>query len=107
MAKKKRYPLGTYMKEFSSEAKCREYLANLRWPGGFVCPKCGWPSCLPADQWPISMCLVPRSDLSDSGDGTPQDPHAAYAVVFGVLLCQSGQTRYLRRCADVDAQNNL
>lgn len=41
MAKKKRYPLGTFMKEYSSEAKCREYLANLRWPNGFVCPKCG------------------------------------------------------------------
>ena len=41
MAKSKRYPLGTFMKEFSNEAKCREYLANLRWPFGFVCPKCG------------------------------------------------------------------
>lgn len=41
MAKSKRYPLGTFKKEFSNEAKCREYLANLRWPGGFVCPKCG------------------------------------------------------------------
>ena len=30
MAKSKRYPLGTFMKEFSKEAKCREYLANLR-----------------------------------------------------------------------------
>ena len=41
MAKSKRYPLGAFMKEFSKEAKCREYLANLRWPDGFVCPKCG------------------------------------------------------------------
>ena len=28
------------MREFSSEGKCREYLANLRWPGGIICPKC-------------------------------------------------------------------
>jgi len=41
MAKSKRYPLGSFMKEFSNEAKCREYLAKLRWPDGFVCPKCG------------------------------------------------------------------
>ncbi len=41
MVKSKGYPLGTFMKEFSTEAKCREYMANLRWPGGFVCPKCG------------------------------------------------------------------
>ena len=36
MAKSKRYPLGAFMNEFSTEAKCREYMANLRWAGGFV-----------------------------------------------------------------------
>ena len=41
MARKKRYPLGAFMKEFSSEARCLKYLANRRWPEGFVCPKCG------------------------------------------------------------------
>lgn len=41
MAKKKGYPLGTFMKEFGTEKKCREYLVNLRWPDEFVCPKCG------------------------------------------------------------------
>jgi len=32
---------------FSTEAACREYLFRLRWPNGFVCPRCGaqepWP----------------------------------------------------------------
>ena len=32
---------------FSTEAACREYLAQLRWPEGFLCPRCGgrkaWP----------------------------------------------------------------
>ena len=32
---------------FSSEAACREYLQQLRWPDGFRCPRClgerGWP----------------------------------------------------------------
>ena len=41
MAKKKGYPLGTFMKEFGTERKCRDHLAKLRLPGGFVCPKCG------------------------------------------------------------------
>jgi hypothetical protein len=26
---------------FGSEAKCREYVRRLRWPGGFVCQECG------------------------------------------------------------------
>ena len=38
----KRYPLGTLLKQFSTEAQCREYLASLRWKEGYVCPKCGY-----------------------------------------------------------------
>ena len=41
MAKRKRYPLGTFLKQFSSEAQCQEYIASLRWKAGYVCPKCG------------------------------------------------------------------
>lgn len=41
MAKVKSLPLGTFLKRFSSEAKCQEYLASLRWQAGYVCPKCG------------------------------------------------------------------
>ena len=26
--------------QFADEAACRQYLAKLRWPEGFVCPRC-------------------------------------------------------------------
>ena len=26
---------------FSTEEACRQYLARLRWPKGFCCPRCG------------------------------------------------------------------
>jgi len=29
-----------FIKQFSTEEQCRNYLYNLRWPDGFVCPKC-------------------------------------------------------------------
>lgn len=41
MAKGKKYPLGTYLKQFGTERQCRECLANFRWQNGYVCPKCG------------------------------------------------------------------
>ena len=41
MAKRKRYPLGTFLKQFSTEAQCQDYLASMRWKDGYVCPKCG------------------------------------------------------------------
>ncbi len=33
--------LGEFDERFSREATCRDYLARLRWPNGFVCPDCG------------------------------------------------------------------
>jgi len=37
-----------FIKRFATEGQCREYLYQLRWPDGFVCPKCSeltkaWP----------------------------------------------------------------
>src|SRR5438876_8393922 len=36
------YPhsLGELESRFSTEAACLEYLAQARWPSGFVCPRC-------------------------------------------------------------------
>lgn len=33
-----------FVKMFSDEAACADYLERLRWPNGFVCPACGRPS---------------------------------------------------------------
>src|SRR5712691_10101572 len=38
---------------FSSEAACREYLFQLRWPDGFRCPRCGSAKC-----WPLRSVLL-------------------------------------------------
>jgi transposase-like protein len=44
------YPrdLAEFESRFATEQTCREYLMKLRWPAGFVCPRCGggvaWPS---------------------------------------------------------------
>ncbi len=37
------YPrsLGEFQAWFATDADCLDYLAWLRWPGGFVCPRCG------------------------------------------------------------------
>ena len=29
-----------FLEQFKDEASCRNYLYALRWPGGFICPKC-------------------------------------------------------------------
>lgn len=33
--------LTEFQRQFASEAACEDYLAQCRWPDGFVCPRCG------------------------------------------------------------------
>jgi transposase-like protein/predicted RNA-binding Zn-ribbon protein involved in translation (DUF1610 family) len=42
-----------FERRFSTEEDCRKYLTDLRWPEGFVCPKCG---CSKA--WKIGNALL-------------------------------------------------
>jgi len=48
------YPrtLAEFEARFATEAACRAYLAQLRWPDGFRCPKCGG-----ATAWPVRGVL--------------------------------------------------
>ena len=38
---------------FGDAAACRAYLVQLRWPGGFRCPRCGHPK-----GWPVRELLL-------------------------------------------------
>jgi len=42
-----------FITRFATEKQCRDYLYQLRWPNGFVCPKCE----KPATAWPIGELL--------------------------------------------------
>jgi ribosomal protein L37AE/L43A len=44
--------LGDFESRFSTEAACIDYLIQLRWPGGFVCPQCRGSDC-----WRTSRAL--------------------------------------------------
>ena len=39
-------------RQFTTDQACREYLFALRWPDGFVCPRCGG-----EQAWPMSRGL--------------------------------------------------
>jgi len=42
---------------FSTEEACRAYLARLRWPNGFACPRCGSRKAWPVrDRWECAGC---------------------------------------------------
>lgn len=41
MSKKKALSFNQFIKRFPTEESCEEYLYQLKWPHGYVCPKCG------------------------------------------------------------------
>lgn len=49
------YPrsLSDLERRFATEDACRRYLAELRWPSGFICPRCGG-----TEAWPMGNGLL-------------------------------------------------
>jgi len=75
---------------FSSESACRDYLAALRWPTGFVCPACGGTNAgrMQRGLWHCRSCERQTSVLA----GTVfQDTHLALTVWFRAMWHMTSQ----------------
>jgi transposase-like protein len=71
-------------RRFATEEACREYLFQLRWPDGFVCPRCqGGPA------WPASrgrlVCCVCRHQTSATAGTIFQDTHKPLVLWFRAI----------------------
>ncbi|MGH9366302.1 MAG: transposase, partial [Thermoanaerobaculia bacterium] len=60
------YPrsLGEFEQRFSSEAACRAYLVQVRWPNGFRCPCCGGSRAWPTGRGDLMECSGCRRQTS-------------------------------------------
>jgi transposase-like protein len=71
-------------RRFSSEEACAEYLAALRWPGGWVCPRCAG-----ADAWSIRrnrwLCDHCRYEMSVTAGTIFQDSHLPLTIWFRAM----------------------
>ena len=56
-------------RRFSTEAACREYLFQLRWPEGFCCPRCGGRKAWPASDL-LCECAACHRQVSAVTSGT-------------------------------------
>ena len=69
---------------FASEQACWEYLAELRWPGGFVCPRCcqsgGWLAS--RGRWVCQHC---RHQASVTAGTVFQDTHKPLRLWFRAI----------------------
>ena len=71
-------------RRFSSEEACAEYLATLRWPCGWICPRCAG-----ADVWSIRRsrrrCEKCRYEMSVTAGAILQDSHLPLTVWFRAM----------------------
>jgi len=69
---------------FRTEEACREYLMRLRWPNGFVCPRCQ-----AKDAWSATrgrlVCRVCRHQTSVIAGTIFQDTHKPLRMWFGAI----------------------
>ena len=78
---------GEFRTRFSTEEICRAELFRLRFPNGFVCPKCGCTEYYPVrgrNAFQCRACRIKR--LSRLGRSCIHAP-AADSLVLGIYLC--------------------
>ena len=71
-------------RRFGSEEACIEYLAALRWPNGWVCPRCAGTevSLVRRDRWRCGNCAY---EMSITAGTIFQDSHLPLAIWFRAM----------------------
>jgi transposase-like protein len=64
MSKKKALSFSQFIKRFPTEEACANYLYQVKWPNGFVCPVCGCRHCYPVSHYGRYQCANCRHQTS-------------------------------------------
>ena len=77
-------------RRFSNEEGCRQYLFDLRWPDGFVCPRCGGKTARPMTRG-LWLCGSCRSQVSLTAGTIFQDSHLPLTTWFRAMWTVTSQ----------------
>jgi transposase-like protein len=87
------YPrtLGDFNAFFPNERACLDYLARLRWPGGFLCPVCGGTRAWRMSKGRNLRCAACRTDVSVTAGTIFADTRLPLASWFAAAWYASSQ----------------
>ena len=77
-------------REFATEEQCRAYLTHLRWPNGFVCPRCGGQKAWPARRGRF-MCTACRHQATVTAGTILQASHLPLRLWFRAMWYLTSQ----------------
>ena len=77
-------------RRFSTEAACREYLFQLRWPEGFCCPRCGGRKAWPASDL-LCECAACHRQVSVTSGTIFQDSRLPLTLWFRAVWWVTSQ----------------
>ena len=83
-----------FEKLFGTEEKCRDYLCRMKWPEGFVCPRCGGHNGHPLQTRPVWVCQDCRHQASLIADtaftGTRKPLRSWFLAMYLVTSSKGG-----------------
>jgi len=75
---------------FPTDAACRDYLCQIRWPNGFCCPRCGSEKAYPIGSV-LYQCAKCRYQMSVIAGTIFQDTHKPLTMWFRAIWWITGQ----------------
>ena len=83
--------LAEFERRFATEAACRAYLVQLRWPDGFRCPRCGQAKGWPVRERGLMQCTACGRQTSVTAGTIFQDTRTPLPVWFRAMWAVTSQ----------------
>ena len=84
-----------FIKRFSTEEQCRDYLFQLRWPNGFECPRCGCKEYRPL-RHTLFDCKACKYQVQVCGHNLSRHKNAVKNLVYCHLVDYNAKIRRKR-----------
>lgn len=85
MAKQETMSFSEFRERFSTEESCRKYLFSVRWPNGFVCPRCGCMEHYHIGTRNVYQCKACRHQTSVTSDTVMHRSHLPLQTWFWAI----------------------
>jgi len=99
--------MAEFLARYGTEEQCHEALVNMRWPDGFVCPKCAGRShsfCAPKKLFQCSVCRLQTSVRAGTVFQKSRTPLTKWFLAMHLLTCSKNDIASLELARQLDVK---